>query len=224
MFSLIQRSALMISGFVLTTLAAPATFAATTSGIDTPLGVQTLPLAVEGNAVITLTDTPNTATVTGTLNVSGPIQVGNTNQACTAQNAGAMRFNATTSNFEGCNGKMWMTFGSFDDRVWIDKIGARQLNVLYVNDTGRPIEVSVRTLSTSPVTGAGPGYVFRCNATLFVNSIPVSANFVNSFDSPAPTSGGVECDAIALVPAGGTYEAIDGAYPDISLAGWTEFR
>ena len=52
-------------------------FASTNNGIDTPSGSHDLPLAVEGNAVITLTDQPsNSATVDGTLTTTGNVGIG----------------------------------------------------------------------------------------------------------------------------------------------------
>lgn len=47
----------------------------------------------------------------GNMAASGFIQVGNTNVACAAGRAGAIRFNAATVAFEGCNGTNWQALG-----------------------------------------------------------------------------------------------------------------
>ena len=104
--------------------------------------------------------------ITFQVNGQTALKMSTQTQVCDSNSAGAIRFNQTSKLFEGCNGVAWLPFGSFDNRVWVDESSARALDVSYVNDTGQPIEVSVRTLSSSPVAGAGPGYVFRCNATL----------------------------------------------------------
>jgi hypothetical protein len=68
--TLARRQAFFLSTFALTALllAVPlASASATSSGVDTPNGVTSLPLAVEGTAVMTLT--PGLATVDGSVNL-----------------------------------------------------------------------------------------------------------------------------------------------------------
>jgi hypothetical protein len=78
MRSFIQRCALL-SGIAVLVLASPLAFAATTGGFDTPSGVQTMPIAVEGNAILTLTDAPSNAVVVdGRLQLSGWFGIGTT--------------------------------------------------------------------------------------------------------------------------------------------------
>ncbi len=45
--------------------------------------------------------------VAGNLAAKGSVQVGANYAACTSANAGAIRFNASTNAFEGCNGSAW---------------------------------------------------------------------------------------------------------------------
>ncbi|MGB9152207.1 MAG: hypothetical protein WCD70_03865 [Alphaproteobacteria bacterium] len=47
----------------------------------------------------------------GDLAASGYIQAGQTSDACTSTNAGAIRFNKSTVAFEGCNGSSWQAIG-----------------------------------------------------------------------------------------------------------------
>jgi hypothetical protein len=70
MTTLARRRAFFLSTYAVTALllAFPlASASATTSGVDTPPGVTSLPLAVEGTAVMTLT--PGVATVNGSVGI-----------------------------------------------------------------------------------------------------------------------------------------------------------
>jgi hypothetical protein len=70
---IVLLAGLVLIGAFLSTYA----LASTNNGIDTPTGVTTLPLAVEGNSVINLTDQPSTgATVNGTLTTTGNVGIG----------------------------------------------------------------------------------------------------------------------------------------------------
>ncbi len=54
---------------------------------------------------------PITTDAAGDLAASGFVQIGNTNTACNASRAGAIRFNPSTATFEGCNGTGWQALG-----------------------------------------------------------------------------------------------------------------
>jgi hypothetical protein len=104
-------SCTVLCGLVLTVQA----HAATTGGLDTPQGVQSLPLAVEGNPIITLSDQNNveTATVSGSVNTSGYMQPGgyadNVQPACNATNQGALIYSTTQKTTLVCNGTAWVS-------------------------------------------------------------------------------------------------------------------
>jgi hypothetical protein len=49
--------------------------------------------------------------VKGSIEAGGPVTMGWTDAACTALNEGAVRYNATTKQFEGCNGSGWLAMG-----------------------------------------------------------------------------------------------------------------
>ena len=45
---------------------------------------------------------------TAKLHVAGNIKVANSNATCGSTNAGEIRYDATTSKHQGCNGSSWM--------------------------------------------------------------------------------------------------------------------
>lgn len=93
------------------------------------------------------------------------------------------------------------TLGS-RNQVWIDVTASRSGGVSYLNDTGRPIVVSV-------MWGQGGGG----NATLHVNGVRVA------FGAQNQVSGGGTMTTI--VPAGATYMA---TFAGNSKTGWAELR
>ncbi len=54
---------------------------------------------------------PITSDAEGDVVASGFVQVGNSNAACNNTRAGSIRFNSSTSAFEGCNGSSWQALG-----------------------------------------------------------------------------------------------------------------
>jgi hypothetical protein len=64
-----------------------------------------LPIGAGGSTVLTLTGSTKSSVF------AGSVSIGATTQGCTAANAGSMRYNASTNQFEGCNGKAWAALG-----------------------------------------------------------------------------------------------------------------
>ncbi len=81
-----------------------------------------LPLGAAGQRVMTITGGQTSGVPVGNvgigtqtprakLDVAGEIRSGSTNAACTATNAGAMRYNADSRIIEFCNGSAWTQMG-----------------------------------------------------------------------------------------------------------------
>lgn len=77
-----------------------------------------------------------------TLDVNGEIKVGNTNVACGAINAGAMRYNAATSQIEYCDGTAWVSlkinnsssvYATMNNPASIQNIGTVYTNIILPN-------------------------------------------------------------------------------------------
>ncbi|MFS4460543.1 type II secretion system protein J [Bdellovibrio sp. HCB2-146] len=108
----------------------------------------------------------------------------------------------TAKTIVGCKG------AGPSGRQWVSMMGQRNLNAIYVNDTGQDIHVSVQVYS-----GASGE---RCSATLRVDGVTVDYNFVNDSD------GAAMCNASGVVPAGSTYTASSSGAG--GLYGWSELR
>jgi len=128
--------------------------ASTNSGIDTPGGVTTLPLAVEGVEGMTLSiQNPPTGPVyvgigmpnpTVALDIAGGMRPGSTTEvtACGAGQAngeGTQRYNYTTHLMEYCNGTAWEPLGVPASRTW------HSVSCSGTNSYSYPIDVAIET-------------------------------------------------------------------------------
>jgi hypothetical protein len=104
----------LTAAFVLLALCAgiPGTaLSATNSGIDTPTGVTTLPLAVQGVEAMDLVTQASgsiyvgvgTSSPQSALDVNGDVRMGDSGLTCAASNVGAMHYNAAALKVEVCS-------------------------------------------------------------------------------------------------------------------------
>jgi len=165
MLTLAHRSAIMASFFVAVTGSTVAL--AGSGGVDTPSGVGTLPLAVEGSPVITLyaptATTPATAAVTGQLQTSGNVGIGISNPAIALDVVGQAAAQSDTAldgfvQLWGDNALIWkngngnggLRFGNATDLVagnWSEKMRIADSGNVGINTTtpGTTLEVNGAT-------------------------------------------------------------------------------
>jgi hypothetical protein len=132
------------------------------NSIDTAPGATSLPIAVEGNTILTLTDNPNTATVSGNLTTPGGyVQPGgyadNAQPACGPTNQGALIYSTTQNTDLVCKGSTgtWVNalsvggkyyFSSYGSEYWVlDPSGQ-----LYYSTLGSPWAPAGMPLSGTP--------------------------------------------------------------------------
>jgi len=93
-------------------------------------------------------------------------------------------------------------------QVWHNATAQRALGVTYINDTGKPIMISMSTYA----------YVSdSCVASFTVNGVP---NIGAQFQNKTPDTGSSECSAAAIVPQGSTYKGVG----QRTLVSWTEMH
>ena len=151
----------------------------------------------------------NTSTSDIDFDITGSIKipVGTTAQRSTSLTSGHIRFNSSSSNFEGYNGTTWITLGDLGDNTIgslqdVDTTGIQNGQVLQWNGTALvPASQSIANLSDVDVTTTAPtdGQVLKWNASQS-KWLPA-----DDLQGSGGTGGGIdEGDAIAFAIALGS--------------------